>query len=67
MRTLESYSRLLFCDSEKFRIEDDYIWIAFREAVGGSLFLAFRKDMESLLEMLLLTEWLTFSCGSRGK
>jgi hypothetical protein len=27
MRTLESHSRLLFLASEKFEIEDDYIWM----------------------------------------
>jgi hypothetical protein len=51
MRTLESHSHLLFLASEKSRIEDDYM-------LEGSfspkpLCLAFRKNMESLLEMLL--------------
>ena len=59
MQTLESHSSLLFLASEKSKIKDGYIWDDHLEKflVGSfalkSLLLTFRKDMKSLLEMLL--------------
>jgi hypothetical protein len=58
MHTLESHSRLLFLDSEKFRIEDGYFLDDHLEKLlednflAKSLLLAFMKDTKSLLEML---------------
>jgi hypothetical protein len=60
MRTLESYSRLLFLASKKSRIEDGYILDNHLEKLLDwrvvfslkSLFLTFRKDMEKLLGVL---------------
>jgi len=56
MRTLESHSSLLFLASEKSKIEDGLhnhldklLKVNFSPK---SLFLAFREDLESLLELL---------------
>ena len=60
MRNLESYSHLLYLASEKSRIDNDYIWITILEKLLEDtfspklLFLAFRKNIQSLLEILLV-------------
>ena len=63
MRTLESHSRLLFLASEKSGIEGLYLDNHLEKLLEGSfspksLFVAFRNDIESLLETLL--GWVTF-------
>ena len=57
MPTLESHSRLLFLASEKPGIEglylDDHLEKLLEDNFSPKfLFLTFKKDMESLLEML---------------